>query len=245
MTGETIVITRPKGDGESLAEALQTRGFRVIHEPLTEILLLHNERQALHHALLSEPDAVIITSRHGVHALALLSDLRDAYLLCVGVATAQAAESLGFTRVATAGGNVESLIETIAQGYDAGSRFLYASGRHVRADIKAALRTQSMEVQRLILYEAMAAPRLSDTLIEQLKRKQINAVTFFSQRAAQLFIILLSQAEAPQATADLHAFCLSDVVAAPLVETPWKAIHVARQATLASLVVGVDNVFHG
>ncbi len=95
MSGETIVITRPKGDAASLTEALQARGYHVIHEPLTEIFLRHAERQALHQALLEEPDAIILTSRHGVHALALLTDLRDSYLLCVGEATAQAAAFAG------------------------------------------------------------------------------------------------------------------------------------------------------
>jgi len=243
MTGETIVITRPKGDGESLAEALQERGYRVIHEPLSEIILLHNERQALNNALLDEPDAVIVTSRHAVHALALLSELRDPYLLCVGDATAQTAESLGFTRIDTAGGNVDSLIDVIVQGYDPDSHFLYASGQHVRADIEAALSMQDMEVQRIILYEAMATTQLSDTLVEQLKRRQIDAVTFFSPRAAQIFMSLLAKSQTKEATTGLDAFCLSDAVAEPL-GSAWKAVHVARHATLASLVDGVDNVFH-
>lgn len=179
MSGETIVITRPKGDEKSLTEALQARGYRVIHEPLTEIFLRHNERQAVHQALLSEPDAVIVTSRHGVHALALLSELRDAYLLCVGEATAQAAHSLGFTRVAAARGNAGNLIELIMQGYDIESRFLYISGAHTRVDIEAELGARGMEIERLVLYEALAAPQLSDTLVEQLRRGQIDAVTFF------------------------------------------------------------------
>jgi len=244
MSGETIVITRAKGDEKSLAEALQTRGYHVIHEPLSEIFLRHNERQALQHALLAEPDAVIVTSRHGVHALALLSELRDAYLLCVGEATARAAESLGFTRIGTAGGTAASLIETITQGYDAGSRFLYASAEHVRVDFEAALRKCNMEVERLVLYDAIAATQISDTLVEQLKRKQINAVTFFSQRAAQLFTVLLAKAQATEVASDLHAFCLSATVAEPLTGNAWKSIHVACEPTLASVVLDVDNIFH-
>ncbi len=242
MTGETLLITRAKGDEASLAAALQAQGYRIIHEPLAEIFLRHNERQALHNALLSEPDAVIATSRHGIHALALLSDVRDTYLWCVGEATARAAHSLGFTRVGVGGGNVATLIETIAHGYDAGSRFLYISGAEVRVDLPASLATHGMETERLVLYETIAAERLSDTLAEQLRRKQLDGVTFFSRSAAQLFTALLAQAALPQAAANLHVFCVSAAVAEPL-GAAWKGIHVSREPTLASVVECVDNVF--
>ena len=243
MTGETIVITRPKGDEKSLAEALQARGYHVIHEPLTEIFLHHHERQALEQALFAEPDAVIVTSRHGAHALALLSNLRDASLLCVGEATAQAAQSLGFTRISTAGGNAASLIDMIAQGYDAGSRFLYVSAAHVRTDIETELRRHGMHVERLVLYEAVAATQLSDTLLEQLRRSQINALAFFSQRTARIFASLLAEAGLSQTTGSVHAVCLSEAVAAPLSRDGWKSVHIAREATLASVVKEVDNIF--
>lgn len=240
MSNETILITRPKNDGQSLADALQAHGYRIIHEPLMEIFLLHTQRQALHNALMAEPDAVIVTSRHGAQALALLSDLRDPFLICVGEATAHTAHSLGFTRVATAGGTAQSLIDTIAGAYDEGSRFLYVSGEHVRVDFETML--ANMHIERLILYEAVASPQLSDTLVAQLERKQIDAVTFFSPRAAELFTTLLARAGASQTAADLSAFCLSEAVAEPLTQ-PWKAIHVAREPTLASLVECVDNIF--
>jgi len=244
MTGETILITRPKGDEMALTDALHVHGYRVIHEPLTEIFLRHTERQALHNALLSEPDAVIITSRHGANALALLSDLRDAYLICIGEATASTAQSLGFTRVCNAGGNVQKLIEYIYASYDPETRFLYVSGKHVRVDLDAVLATQGMHVDRIVLYEAIASPQLSDTLVEQLRRGQIDAVTFLSQRTAHIFTALLARAGAQQTVTGLHAAALSETIAEPLVSWPWKGIHTAREATLASLIECVDNIFH-
>jgi len=105
MSGKTILITRPKGDETSLMELFQEQGYRVIHEPLTSIYLDHTQRQALYHALADEPDAVILTSRHAVQALAMLSDFRDLFLICVGDSTAEVAHSLGFSRVSIAGGN--------------------------------------------------------------------------------------------------------------------------------------------
>ncbi len=53
-----------------------------------------------------------------------------------------------------------------------------------------------METHRLVVYEAIATPQLSDTLIEQLRRRQLDAVTFMSPRAANIFTTLLAKAGA-------------------------------------------------
>jgi len=241
MTGETIVITRPQGDEHLLAGLLHDHGYRIIHEPLTHIFLYHTQRQALHRALIGEPDAVIVTSRHAVQAMALLTDMRDAYLICVGDATARAAYSLGFDRISISGGNAQSLIDTVLAGYDRGSRFLYLSGQHVQAEIDAILAEKGMHAEKLTLYEATAATHLSDTLLEQLRRGHIDGVTFLSQRTATIFMQLLYKADSLPSLVHARAFCLSAAIAATLRSPPWKSIHAAGEATLASLLECVDN----
>lgn len=243
MSGKTILVTRPKGDEISLMELFQDHGYRAIHEPLTTIYLDHTQRQALHQALESDPDAVIITSRHAAQALSLLSDIRDFFLICVGESTAEVAQSLGFHRVSVAGGNVEKLSHTILASYDEYSRFVYLSGEHIRADLAAMLASHNMHVERLVLYEAVASEELSDILIEHLKRRQLDGVTFMSQRTAQIFTSLIKKADMVEALTCLQAFCLSDTVAEALKNQPWQQVHVSNEATLASMAACVDNVF--
>lgn len=240
---KTVIITRPKGDEQALTDAFHEMGLRVIHEPLMEIFLRHQERAAIEQALMDDPDAILITSRHGVQALALLTDLRDPYLICVGEATADTAQSLGFTRVTSAGGTVEKLIDYIAACYDEDARFLYISGEHIRTDLAEALLPLGMQVDRIVVYDAHPAQRLSDTLIEQLKRGQVDGVTFMSPRTAQIFVELLRRDSIESLAESLDAFCLSDAVANPLEALEWNHVHVAEQPTLASLVACVNNSF--
>lgn len=241
MTGKTILITRGVSDGEELTNELHALGFRVIHEPLTEIFLKHTARMELEQALDPEPDAIIVTSRYGVRAIAALSDIRDIAILCAGEATAEVAMSMGFTRVCVAGHTVQELVDYVVDAYDIGSRFLYASAEHVRAELDEELGNFGMQVQRIVLYEATASTHLSDTLVEQLRRNQIDGITFLSRRSAEVFMQLLAKAGAMETAENLEAYCLSDVIAEPLAETRWKAISVSREPTLASLVASMDN----
>lgn len=240
---KTILVTRAKGDEHELTEALQQLGHFVIHEPLTEIFLNHTIRGPLEQMILEEPDAVLITSKHAAQALALLSDIRDLCILAVGAATAETAMSLGFTRVYETGGTVEHLINYIADGYDEDSRFLYISGEHIRSDLPLVLSSFGMACERIIAYQAIAAESLSDTLVAQLQRGQVDAVTFFSPRNAEIFMELLERAESSPASAVLDAFVLSEEIASTLAGTAWRNVYVADKPTLASLVDKVDTTY--
>ena len=242
MSDISILVTRPIGDEVELTDQLHELHFRVIHEPLTEIMLRHDARTSVQLILAHEPEAIVVTSRHGVQALALLTELRDMFVLCVGEATAEAAQSLGFTRVSAAGGTVASLVAYIDAAYDEGSRFAYVSGDHIRADLAELL--PNMVFERIIAYEANAVDALSDTLAEQLRRGQIGGVTFFSQRAASIFMMALTKLDLRDTAAKLRAICLSDTVAEPLRSITWMGIHVAVEPTLASIVQCVDNAFN-
>jgi len=238
---KAVLITRGMGDDEELRELLHASGHRVIHEPLTEIFLKHTARAELSHAIASEPDAIIVTSRYGARALAALSEIRDMMLLCVGESTGAIATSMGFSRVCVAGRTVQELVDYIADAYDGGARFLYASAEHVRADLTKWLSGFQMQVTRIVLYEATASEALSDTLVEQLKRGHVDAVTFLSSRSSEIFMSLLTKAGCDEAIGSMEAFCLSDTVAEPLKSAGWKNIYIADEPTLASLAQSVDN----
>lgn len=234
---KSIVITRARGDETELSNALKECGFHVIHEPMTEIFLLHTARPALEELLAQDPDAVILTSRHGARALASLSALRDMPLLCVGETTADTAQSLGFNRVSACGGDVEALQRYVHDAYDEGARFAYVSAEHIRREMTV----EGMEIARVIAYEARAVEQFSDVLVEQLKRGHMDAATFMSARAAEIFCTLAERAQLAGAIEPLQAFALSDAIAKMLNRLSWKAVYAAPKPTLASLIQCIDN----
>jgi uroporphyrinogen-III synthase len=242
MTPQTIVITRPLTEDATLADELRERGHTVIHEPMTQIRLNHTARADVTRALQDDPDAVIVTSGNGVRALAALTELRDIALVCIGDGTAAVGESCGFGRVASAHGDSAALLDYIAEAYDQGSRFLYASAEHVRTDLAAELAHRNMQVERIAVYEAVASDAISDTLIEQCRRGQVDAFTFLSQRSSSIFASLAEASGLAASLEGLNAFALSDAVARPIQSQPWKAVRVAKHPTLASLLECIDNM---
>jgi len=243
MASKTIAITRPSAEKDVLTGLLHDRGHHVICEPVTHIALRMSSQEPLEQALATHPDAIIVTSRSGVRALAGFTPSRDEALICVGAATGRLALVNGFTRVFMAGGTAERLIEYITGAYDKDSRFLYISAEHVRTDLVAALGRQGMQVERIVVYEAVAAQQFSDTFAEHIRRGQIDAVTFLSQRAAHVFEDLAKKSGLEESLEKIHACCMSKAIAAELTPSLWKRIHTSASPTIEAFVDCIEDAF--
>src|SRR5712671_6856528 len=106
--GLRALVTRPRAEAESLAEALAARGIDAIIEPLLEI----------HYRSEPAPDlagvqAILCTSANGVRALARLTAERAVPLFAIGEASAARARDDGFSRVESAGGSLADLVRLV------------------------------------------------------------------------------------------------------------------------------------
>src|SRR5260370_5385449 len=126
--GLRALVTRPRAEAESLAEALAARGIDAIIEPLLEI----------HYRSEPAPDlagvqAILCTSANGVRALARLTAERAVPLFAIGGSSAARARDEGFARVESAGGALAHLVPLVRD------RLRPAGGRlpHVAASTAA------------------------------------------------------------------------------------------------------------
>ncbi len=235
-TGKTILITRSHDDGNELREAIVSAGHRVFHEPLTQVVLNHTARLPLSQLLAEDPDAVLISSRYGARALATLTEVRDISLLCVGQATVEIAESLGFMRIAITGQTAEDMANYIVDAYDHDAKLVHVCGVHTHPALQQQLRQFGYGLAQVAAYEAVASETLSDILKEQLRRQQIDAVVLMSERTARLWLELLGKAELPELATDMKVYAISEQASAPLRAAGWSEIEIAAEPTLDSLI---------
>lgn len=235
-SSKTILITRSHDDGHELHERLHAAGYRAIHEPLTQVVLNHTARLPLAQVLAQEPDAILITSRNGARALATLTEMRDLPLLCVGDATAETAESLGFIRVSTTGRTAEDMAHYVCDAYDYDVKLLHVCGAHSYPLLEEHLRQYGMAPVRIAAYEAVASESLSDTLLAQIEREQIDGVVLMSERTSRIWLSLLEKAQLHAAASRMTAYCISDQAGAPLHSSSWPSIRIADEPILDRLI---------
>jgi uroporphyrinogen-III synthase len=172
----TILISRPKPDGEALAAQLAcvNANMKCILAPALEIRHLEQPAPERNY------DILVLTSRHAVAAAAKLHP--HARAVCVGDATAHYANELGLNAVSV-GANAQALIGHI-QTLNIHSA-LHICGEHQRGDIVEQLLASRIQAERHIVY-AQRALSFSQPVKAEVHQTPHLLIPLYSPRSAQV-----------------------------------------------------------
>jgi uroporphyrinogen-III synthase len=225
-----VLVTRPEGEAQKLVRALAGRGIEAMSEPLLTIENLPGPAPDL-----GGVQALLVTSANGLRAFAARSTERAIPVLAVGEASAAAAREVGFTRVESAGGDVEALARLVRERLrPANGALLQAAASAVAGDLKGRLEAAGFAYRRAVLYAARPATALSAPTLAAMAGGRLDGVLFFSPRTARAFVTLVGVTSVD--CRDLVAFCLSQAVAAAASALTWGAIETAAAAESNSLL---------
>lgn len=231
------LVTRPREDAKAISGALERRGFAVRIEPLLTIVTKAGSIPAI-----DGVQGILATSANGVRAFAAQSAERDLPLWAVGDATARCAGEFGFHRVASAGGDVESLAALVASRAEPNAgALLHVAGTAVAGDLAGRLQRHGFDVRRAVLYEAQPATALSAALCAALDGDELDIALFFSPRTAETFATLTETAGRTESCRKIVACALSPAVAGRLSRLPWQSVIVAARPDQDALLAGIDN----
>lgn len=229
----SVLVTRPQPAADELAEKLRREGFEVFLAPMTEYVDIAAVMPDLHGY-----QGIVFTSAQAVNLFAQENKERVPIVFAVGEATAQAASKAGFHRVYSANGggdDVAGLIRSKKNDLHI-SKILHLCGEDTAQDLQAALSGDGITVDRVPIYKARFMDELPADVGRALAEGDVSTVTLFSARTAANFARLMRQQDLKGVSADLEAVCLSDRVAAEIRELPWRAIRVAKNPHLESVL---------
>lgn len=191
LGGRVVLVTRPAGQGEQLAERVRAAGGEPFLFPTLAIEPVPPSPYAT--ALLREPDAfnwVVFVSANAVaHGLPLIvaagawpPGLRAA---AVGAGTAAALRARGVPQVLApaAGGDSESLLALTAMHEVGGQRVLVIRGVGGRELLADTLRVRGANVEYLECYRRALPAADPEPLRVRLRRGELDAVTAASGEA--------------------------------------------------------------
>ncbi len=234
------LVTRPAEDVADTAARLEAMGIEPVVAPVTAI-----ERFVRGPLELDDVQALLVTSRNGVRALADATAVRDIPLLAVGDSTAALAREAGFRSVASANGASDDLVRLSASMLDpAAGRLIHAAGEAAGGTLCQALGAQGFKAEPEVLYRAVPAP-LPERVRELLATGGIAFALFLSAGAAGAFAKTLSEERADRWCGRITAICLSEQVAEAVAALPWRAIRRAARPDLPSLLAAIPTVRDG
>ena len=219
-----ILVTRPEPDATETAGRLAALGIEPVKLPLLQFVVLQTS--------LPDPKgfaAMAVTSANALRALdrrGVLSRYLGLPLHAVGDRTAAAARDLGFTEVSSAAGAFADLVEQLAHSRFSGPVF-YPTGREISGDLARSLAPFGKMVIGAPVYAMVPVEAVDPEIVGQLRDGAISAALIYSRRTAETFVRLLSPQLVAADRARVGMLCLSEAVAAPLIDAHFVRIALA------------------
>ncbi len=219
-----MLVTRPEPDASETAARLAALDIGAVKAPLLKFTLLQTT--------LPEPPGFAALAATSTSALRALHDrgeiprFRHLPLYAVGERTAGAAHALGFAEVISADGNLSALVDLLAQARLEGP-ILYPAARDQSGDLARALAPHGVMVITAPVYAMAAAERMDDGVLASLDGGNIAGGLFYSRRTAQTFVSLADSRLGREAHKQLGMLCLSEAVAAPLLDAHFVRVGLA------------------
>lgn len=228
----TLLVTRPAGEAQAFAARLGAAGWRPLFWPLLQIVPAGAAPD------LGGAQAALLTSANAARAVAgrLAADKPRPRALCVGAATARAAEAAGFA-AETPGqgaGDGAALAAWAAARLDpAAGDILFLRGAEIAGDPAGALRAAGFTVREQVVYAARTAEAAPPAVDAALRAGAVDAAAFFSPRAAACFAALAAPWRAGLAGATAAA--ISPAAARPLEGLGFGRVIAAARPEAASV----------
>lgn len=222
--GARVVVTRPRHLAGQLLEILEQRGVTALAMPLIRIEPLENPASldaALRGAATGQFDWIVFTSANAVAAVEARLDamgldpasFRGLRVAAVGFATASAVTELGFPLTLSGSGSTAADLarEILAQAAP-GDRILYPRSQLGRDDLITILERAGLKVVAIDAYRTMSEEHFDPELVAQVKRGEIDAITFSSPSSVQSLTTLVG--DAPCILESVPAICAGPITAA-------------------------------
>jgi uroporphyrinogen-III synthase len=217
-----ILLTRPENASPRTKARLEAEGHKVLVDPLLALRFFPPEK--LFGAL---PDAIVITSSNGARAIAQhphLAELLKFPVWTVGGRTSAAVRELGFS-VAGEAPDVARLADHLRT--ETAKSFLYLAAENRAGELSELL--PQHRVETVVVYRAVPSTALSPATIEALRAGRIAHVLHYSRRLTETYLQLARSAGISREALAPGQLCLSEQVAAPLVDAGAKNIRVAEE----------------
>lgn len=236
-----VLVTRPRSDAQDMCAALEAAGHQVSVEPLLEI-----ELAPVGSALLTDVQALVLTSRNALRALSASPALYDARRLpvfAVGPGTATLARQAGFGTVFAGEGTARDLADLIANHRrPEDGVLLHLAGEILAFDLKGDLEARGYTVSQTTVYRAVASQSLSESVVHALAALSIDAVMLMSPRTAAVYADLVARHELAEAARTPIYLCLSLAVASALAPLAPHRIAVADQPSSQEMLALVARI---
>jgi len=229
----TVLVTRPIVQAREFAAEIEKKGFKPLIRPLLEI-----EPVPFSYQDIQKPDAILVTSIHGLGDIPVPQNWFDIQVFTVGMATADIVSQAGFNNIYSGHTDLSEVLPLIQQNVRKNSRILYLRGEIIKQNIPSIL--SNYQIIEKITYTAKAVSKIETDIINSFP--EINFLTLFSPRSGHILKDLIQKQGLNTHLQSIKLLCLSCAVLESVKELNWQNYYVAESATPQSMIETLERL---
>lgn len=244
MAAEAVLVTRPRGQAESLCAALKARGFRAYHLPLLQLEPLPALSRAARDKVLALDEyqhVIVVSGNAAQYGMARIDEFwpqlpQGPSWYAVGEATARTLLAHGI-RALTPGSDMssEGLLALPQLQAVSGQRVLIIKGEGGRGTMREQLGQRGARVDELACYRRSCPRYASGEVAEKLSQWLIEVILISSGEGLANMLTLLSPAETSKFI-DITLLVPSQRIAGLAREAGFKRVLTAENASDAAML---------
>lgn len=252
LFGKKFLVTRSREQASALTNSLEALGAQCIEAPAIKVIdpPSYADLDARIDKLASY-DWLILTSVNGVeHFFSRLRakqldsrSLGNIKVAAIGVATAAALKQHGiYADIIPAEFRAEGVIEAMRPFVMAGTRILLPRAQEARAILPEKLTEMGAIVDVAVAYQTIVADTDGTIIAEQLKKGEIDVVTFTSSSTVKNLIALLGD-EGAALLAKTKVACIGPITGKTCLDNSIAVEIMAEEYTIGGLTTAIDKYF--
>ena len=253
LLGKRIVVTRARAQASDLVETLTDLGAECVECPTIEVVE-PDSWQPLDDAItgITKYQWLIFTSVNGVHFFfkRLFGQGLDARALghlktaAIGPSTAKRLLDFGITTdILPETYQAESVVDAFSGIPVQGRKVLLPRAREARAVLPEELRRMGAEVDEIVAYQTLQATGGQSDLIDALRHRKIDMVTFTSSSTVRNFKALLPEQEVKGLTSGVTMACIGPITADTAKSLGFNSDLVADAFTIDGLTAAIVRFY--
>lgn len=229
---KAILITRPLEDYAETAAMVSASGFDPVACPMLRVEpVTHPDPEP------GRYQALVFTSPRGVTHLDAVPGLKELPVYTVGDRTAEAARQAGYTKVTSAGADLNALEALLfLENLSPDKPLLHVCGE----DVVRPITVPGRRFESLVVYRAVQAEDLPAPALAVIQDRSPYAVMFYSARTADAFAKAVKQQGLQSQFMTTRALCLADTMIESLRGLPWRSILVAQRPDRSGMQALLD-----
>ena len=254
LFGKRILVTRSREQASVLSEALEILGAEPLEFPMISVAD-PEDYKPLDLAIndLANYKWIIFTSVNGVeHFFRRLrynhKDIRDLYgakLCAIGPKTKEALEKYGLIVDCVPNEfRAEEILKVLQGKVAAGDKILLPRADIARKMLPEALTGLGARVDEVTAYRTLPGAGQAELILEMLKNREINVITFTSSSTVRNFVNMLGAGDINSLLSGVTVACIGPVTAATAGELGVRVDLVAEEYTIEGLVSAILKYFN-